>query len=279
MFRRLVYAVFVLVLSCFSVAADPVVLQFSGRVDGSGVAAVDATSATWTNYYYGTPDALTLNGLAWDPQTNPTLDASGSPLLPTDLSGYRANVTKSSGRDSVAAEIIGNQLLVYVDDTPNGDDLYQFAVTLTPQPPPPATPTVQLHLQGRFDGSDRIVIDQSGATLDHLQWANPTDLTLNGVAWDATSDPTLPNSGATEFLSAPVLFSSAEFAKNAGRDLASYEVFDNRVELIFADSPVGDDFYDVTLTFATVPEPASISLAALAMATIVLVTTRRQRKR
>jgi hypothetical protein len=185
------------------------------------------------------------------------LDASGSPLLPTSLSGYRANVVKTSGRDSVAAEIVGDQLLVHVADTPNGDDLYTFQVVLSERPVPPP-PTVELRLQGFFDGSDRIVIDNTGATLQHLHWSPPAALSLNGVAWNASSDPHLPNSGVATFLPTPVLFGSGLFTKNAGRDLASYEIFDDRIELSFADAPVGAGFYDVTLRFAVVPEPSSL---------------------
>ncbi len=268
--RAHVYVWFIACLAlCSAASAAPVIVNFSGRVDGSGTAAVGTLAAAWSNYYFDTPSSLTINGLSWNPQVQPVLDASGSPLLPATLSGYRANVVRTAGRDSVAAEIVGNQLLVHVDDTPNGDDLYEFQVVLTERPATPP-PTVELRLQGMFDGSDRIVIDNAGATLQHLHWAPPTQLSLNGVAWDASLHPQLPNSGATEFLSTPVLFGSAQFTKNAGRDLASYEIFDDRIELIFADAPAGDGLYDVTLRFAAVPEPGSLALAGLAAVVLVL---------
>lgn len=248
---------------CSIASAEPVVLNFSGRVDGSGTATISALSAVWSNHYYSTPNALTLNGFAWNPWTQPALDASGSPLLPASLSGYRANVVRTSGRDSIAAEIVGDQLLVHVCDTPIGDDLYAFQVVLSEQPTPPP-PTVELRLQGFFDGSDRIVIDNSGATLQHLHWSPPAALSLNGVAWNASSTPYLPNSGAGTFLPTPVLFGSGLFTKNAGRDLASYEIFEDRVEMIFADAPGGAGFYDVTLRFAAVPEPSSLVSGGMA---------------
>ncbi|HEY4311935.1 MAG TPA: hypothetical protein VGN12_20980 [Pirellulales bacterium] len=268
MHRVLLPSVASLVLLANLSSADTVTLTFSGRIDGSDTIDVTPTQATWDHTYFGFPTGVDFDGQSWDPQTNTTLSDAGSPFIPSDLSDYRANVVQTAGRDQVAAEIDGNDLQIHLADTPNGDDLYTFQVVLTKEPPRVPTTQTLLHVQGTIDGSDRVVITNTGATLDHYFWGTPTSMSLNGVAWDPSVQPTLSNSGATTFLPNTVDLSSATFVKNEGRDLASFEVFNDHVDLIFADNPLGSSNYDVTLSFSSpVPEPGTAALAVSAILT------------
>ena len=63
-------------------------ITVSGSVDGSGVMEVDANSPSWTNVSFGTPTDLLVNGNAWNPSAQPTLDIGGTPLVPSDLNDY-----------------------------------------------------------------------------------------------------------------------------------------------------------------------------------------------
>ena len=151
-----------------------------------------------------------------------------------------------------------HQVLIHFDDTPNGADNYQVQVGFTPKPAPIISPAATLHIVATIDGSDVLQISNSGATWIHKYWNNPSNVSLNGIAWDTVDDPTLPNSGATAFLPADVDLSTVVFTKSAGRDTATYEVFPNYIDVFFADNPVGSDVYDVTLNFGSVPEPSSL---------------------
>jgi hypothetical protein len=243
-----------------ALAAEPIELTFSGRVDGYGTIRVAPREAEWKNYAYATPTEVKLNGHVWNPAENSKFKLEEGPaLVPASLRRMRANIIRTSGRDSIAAEIQNNRLLIHVDDTIPGDDLYEFKVVLTPQPLRPKTETVSLRLRGRFDGSDRVVIGNSAASLLHLQWGPPQELKLNDLTWDPLGQPTLVNDGATRYLPADVDYGSVKFTKHAGRGLASYEVFDERVEIIIADNDLGDDLYDVTLEFQKLPAKAEKS--------------------
>ena len=256
---------------CRFATAQTVTIPFSGEIDGSDTIDVTPTQAVWTTNYFGTPNSVNFAGQAWDPQLQSTLTPAAAPFIPSDLTDYRVNVVQTAGRDQVAAETSGNDLLIHVDDTPNGADQYNFQVVLTKEPPKIPTTQTLLHIHGTFDGSDRIVITNSGATLEHYFWGYPTNLTLNGVPWDPTTQPTLPNSGATTFLPSEIDLTSATFMKNEGRDLASFEVFNDHVDVVFADSPVGASDYDVTLFFSTpAPEPYSCVLFASALTPTIL---------
>jgi hypothetical protein len=276
--RRCAWQLAALLCLCWSRAgADAITIPFSGRIDGSDTIDVSPAQAVWTHTYFAFPGTVDFDGLSWTPQTQSTLAAPGTPFIPNDLTDYRVNVVQTSGRDQVAAEIDGNDLLVHMADTPNGDDQYSFQVVLTKEPQKATTVQTLLHLHGTIDGSDRIIITNTGATLEHYFWGLPTSLSLNGVAWDPSTQATLPNSGATTFLPNLVDLSSATFVKNAGRDLASFEVFDNRVELVFADNPVGSDDYDVTLSFSSpLPEPASLVLAATGCVGLAMYVARQR---
>lgn len=163
--------------------------------------------------------------------------------------GYAVRVLRLAGRDVQTAQVQGNSLSMKFDDTPNGSDFYQFNVALIPEVPGPASTPAALHVTATIDGSDKLTISPTGAIYTHQFWSPASSLTLNGIQWDPSSAPTLPNSGSTQFLPAGVSMQNATLQQNAGRDIAGIDTRGNQLDLYFADNPLGAGPYDVTLTF------------------------------
>jgi hypothetical protein len=241
--------------SCGICLADPPSFTVSGSIDGSGVMPVNPDSVSWDNLYFQTPTALNVNGTAWDPATNPSMDISG-PLVPSDPQDYFVSTDQISGRGIANAQIVNDQVMVFYADTPNGSDNYQIQVSFTPKPPPVPSPSATIQISGMIDGTDVVQITNAGATWIHEDRNAPTDVTLNGIPWDTVDDPTLPNSGATTFLPAGVDLSTVQFTKDEGRDTATYQLFSNSIDVYFGDNPSGSSQYSATLAFGSVPEPA-----------------------
>jgi len=243
-------------------AADAYLFSFSGTIDGSDTVTITGDQAQWQHSYWDYPTGVTLNGQAWQPQSNPTLTLN-SPALPASLSGYAVQVLRLSGRDVQTAQIQGNSLVMKFDDTPNGSDLYQYNVALIPEVAAPASTAATLHVTATIDGSDKLTITPTGAAWSHQFWGQPSNVTLNGVQWDPSAAPTLPNSGATQFLPAGVSMQNVTMQQNAGRDVAGLDTRGNQVDLYFADNPLGAGPYDVTLTFPgsplAAPSPGDIN--------------------
>ena len=232
----------------FTAGAAPQTLTISGAVDGSGVMQVNPTSVSWTNTFGVTPTSMLVNGQSWNPSADPSASMTGH-LVPNDLTNYQVHTQVVSGRDIANAQIVNNQLMVFFADTPNGQDNYQIQVSFTPKPQPIASAPATIHIVATIDGSDVLHITNTTAIWTHGSWGSPKNVSLNGIAWDTVTQPTLPNSGATTFLPAGVDLSTVQLTKNSGRDTATYQIFSNSLDVYFGDNQLGVSTYDVTLTF------------------------------
>ena len=268
MWSFVVMAGMLAVCDCSNCWAD-YTFDFSGQIDGSDTIRIEADRAVWSHLYWGWPSSVSLNGVSWQPSLDQELLFEGAALIPSDLENYTASVSVSSGRDVAVAEIKDDHLLIHLDDTPNGSDLYSFQVSLAEKTASTPTTATTLHVQANIDGSDRVCITNTEATLVHGYWSVPNSLSLNGISWNPSVDLTLANSGSTQFLQGDIDWSSARLTRNAGRDLATFEVFDDRIELVFADNPLGGDFYDVTIAFGAVPEPSVTVLVFSAVGLVI----------
>ena len=232
-------------------AAENYTLQFSGEIDGSEIIHITPYEAEWEHLYWGWPiGPVSLNGLEWTPPDDNTLDFSEA-VIPDDLTDWAISITRNSARDAVVAEKNGTELSIYINDTPSGSNWYDFEVVLSPSPHINKTPTHELNITGTIDGSGILHITRESATWEYRAWAWPHDITMDGVSWDPQVQPTIPNSGASQFLPLNADLSTATMVKNGGRDLAAMELLDNEVLVYFADNPNGADFYDVTLSFVS----------------------------
>jgi hypothetical protein len=158
-------------------AGAPPVITISGTIDGSGVMTVNPTSVAWKNTQWGTPTALKVNGTAWNPSKQQTLDVAG-PLLPENLTDYFVS-TKNSGRDLANAEIVDGKLLIFFADTPDGGANYDVQVSFRRKPAPTNTPSATVHITAKIDGSDILRISTQGATWITKQWSGPANVQIN----------------------------------------------------------------------------------------------------
>jgi hypothetical protein len=254
--RSALYTPTFFLFACVANAATPVI-TVSGNVDASNVMTINPASVSWThNTGIGTTSLL-VNGTSWNPTAQPNLNLPG-PLLPDPLSNYFVNTTVISGREIANAQIVGNQVLFYIDDTASGADNYSAQITFTPKPAPQVSPSATLHITGNIDGSDFLSISNTSATWTHKAWGSPSNVELNDLSWDTVNEPTMLNQGSTTYLPAGVDLSTVVFTRNTGRDTATYQVFPDHLEVYFGDDQPGSSLYDVTLSFGSVPEPTAI---------------------
>lgn len=241
----------ILITSLFTPSAvigQGTVLQFDGPIDGSHILRLAPTQVTWDQIYWGIAEPIVVNGATWFPSQSPTLPLDG-PLFSGDLADYYVRTVKQFGRDTVAAEIESDHVLIYMTDTPHSWENYSFQVELLPRGPRPDTPLTALHIRVGIDGSDRIRISNREMQLFHTHWGLPTAVEVNGSSWNYLNQPTLPNLGSTKYLDDYIDFRSATIVRHEARDLAALEVTDNYVDLVFADNPDGGAYYDLSIIF------------------------------
>jgi hypothetical protein len=118
----------------------------------------------------------------------------------------------------------------------------------------PATAQGRLEISGTIDWTDKIVIRQDAATWQHL-FGNleVTQVRINGVLWQPSQNATLPNSGATRFLTNQVNFLAARMQLLEGRDTVVLQREHDQLTLSFADTPNGPSTYSLVITFPETP--------------------------
>ena len=231
------------------------VFRFSGKVDGSDFIKINHFGAFWNHVNWGWPDgAVTINGTQWNPQQKNYLTTVGlKPFLPEIYAMDTAELEITRGRDVVAMERTKDAVIIYLDDTPPGADIYEFNVHFHPAPlgatAKASSTAATLEVAGQIDGSDRIKVTASQAVWMHQAWSPPANVTLNGIPWDPMAEPTRKNEGTNRFLPAGVDFSTARIASRQGRDLATMWSDKDAVWIQFADNPNGADYYDIKITF------------------------------
>jgi hypothetical protein len=196
--KSVVFAIVVVAGCSLALAATPT-LSVSGSIDASNVMHINTGSVSWTHNTGVGPTALTVNGTPWNPTAQPTLNLP-PPLIPSPLSGYFVHTSVSSGASWPTRRSPAAKSCSFSTTPTNGADNYSAVVSFTAKPPPTLTPSATLHITGSIDGSDTLRITNASATWIHNAWDPPSNVMLNGMAWNTVSNPTLPNSGATTFL-------------------------------------------------------------------------------
>jgi hypothetical protein len=174
-------------------------------------------------------------------------------FLPESFSLESVDLDVIEGRDVVALERTNNGLIVYLDDTPNGPGDYEFNINFHPAGLKPAqarpSAVARLKIAAQVDGSDCIKITAREAVLEHKARLLPSNLSINGLAWDVSQATVLKNEGATTFLPDGVDFSTARILSRKGRDLATAWGEKDALWVRFADNPNGSDAYEIEIAF------------------------------
>lgn len=231
------------------------VFHFKGKVDGSDRILITHEGALWDHVNWGyPPEPISINGTQWNPARKNYLSSVGPmPFLPETFSLESVDLDVIKGRDVVALERTNNGLIVYLDDTPGGPGQYEFNINFHPAAPklPEARPSTvaRIKISALVDGSDCIKITAREAVLVHNAFRLPSNLSVNGVPWDATKETVLKNEGATRFLPDGVDFSTARIASRKGRDLATAWGEKDALWVCFADNPNGRDAYEIEIAF------------------------------
>ncbi len=231
------------------------IFHFIGRVDGSDSIKITHYGAFWNHVNWDWPQGpVMINGTQWNPQQKNYVTTLGLNIfLPVLFSLDTADLQVIQGRDVVAMERTPDALIVYLDDTPNGADTYEFnvhfhPVTLDSSVKAPS-PRAMLELAGSIDGSDRIKITATQAGWLHQAWSPPANVTLNGIPWDPTTEPVRKNEGTNQFLPTGIDLSTARIVSRRGRDLATMWTEKDALWIQFADNPNGADNYDIKISF------------------------------
>ncbi|HEX4644208.1 MAG TPA: hypothetical protein VH598_01220, partial [Verrucomicrobiae bacterium] len=100
------------------------------------------------------------------------------------------------------------------------------------------------HFKGTIDGSDKITITRDGALWEHVNWAWPGSVTVNGAQWDPSEKNYLTTTGAVKFLPESFSLDSADLKVIAARDVVTMERADNALIVYMDDVSNGADEYE-----------------------------------
>ena len=114
-------------LSEDSVAAQPKLVRISGDIDGSGRIVCTRDKLCYVHMHWGRPNSMMFDGEPW---TN--LDVT--PPAWSDYS-HRLDLTKSwivkrVGRDTIALENTPDGFNLYLNDSPNGSQVYEVTIAI-----------------------------------------------------------------------------------------------------------------------------------------------------
>jgi len=117
-----------------------------------------------------------------------------------------------------------------------------------------------IDFQGQIDGSDRIEVYPTQANWTHNLWKWPSEIYLNGVAWDpnAARDLYMP-----DLIPADISRYSARVDLRNGRDVAVAEIREDHLLIHLCDTLGGSDFYDFQVVLTEKPDPTPSPFADL----------------
>lgn len=113
----------------------------------------------------------------------------------------------------------------------------------------PAQADAVFHFKGTIDGSDKITITRDGALWEHVNWAWPGPVTVNGAQWDPSEKNYLTTTGAAKFLPESFSLDSADLKVIAARDEVTMERADNALVVYMDDVSNGADDYEFEVRF------------------------------
>ncbi|HEX7654184.1 MAG TPA: hypothetical protein VF607_11810, partial [Verrucomicrobiae bacterium] len=94
------------------------------------------------------------------------------------------------------------------------------------------------HFQGEVDGSDRILIQHTGARWEHVNWRWPEgEVRVNGTAWNPSEINYLTTTGAVPFLPREFDLKSARLEILQARDQVALDCTNSAVIVAMDDTP------------------------------------------
>jgi hypothetical protein len=230
-----------------------IVLDIKANIDGSDVLHLSQNGANWEHRLFSWPTDVSVNGIAWDPASQPQLTKTG--LDDADFS--TAKVLERSGRDLIAVETHADGLDIAFDDGPPGADVYEVKIAMDHKgtAPPATTPTgepIYVDVSADVDGSDVMTISADGARWNHREARWATNIKVNDQSWDPQSAPlfTSPDISAADL-------NSAKVEERSGRGVILVEKNPQSVTIYFADGKPGAGPYHVKLRFNRKPTSAT----------------------
>jgi hypothetical protein len=106
-----------------------------------------------------------------------------------------------------------------------------------------------LTLTARMDGSGVFTFTDGGLAYEHKHWRRPTDVALNGRAWETLEETPEEWAG----LRGKLDLSEAWIVKRSGRDIIGLEKTAKGFMIFIADSPNDADDYEVTIAIPLKP--------------------------
>lgn len=132
-------AVICLVLATFglnaqSVAAGDradkaVTLHIVADIDGSDRLQISEQETLWIHRHWAWPAHVTINDIAWQPQSSPALaEKHHRSLLKMPVDFSSARMTVHQGRDTAVLETFSDHIVIHLVDSPNGRSTYELTV-------------------------------------------------------------------------------------------------------------------------------------------------------
>ena len=219
-------------------------IEMLGMIDGTDQVVIRQEGAVW-GHVFGDLEAtqVQVNGVGWSPSVSATLENAGETMFLTNrVNWLAARLEVLEGRDTVVLQRGWDHIRLSFADTPEGPANYHVVVNF------PESPT--LLVEAEIDGSDELRVSFAGAEWEHRHWGPPLgNVRLNGVEWDVSANPVLPNAGERAFLSDPVNFANAVVLEQSGRDLLTVQAAEDGVTINFADNPLGAGSYRALIAF------------------------------
>lgn len=110
-----------------TIDAQPKLVRISGDIDGSGRIVCSRDKLCYVHMHWGRPNKMMFDGEAWaNLDVTPPAWSDYSPRL--DLT--KAWIVKRVGRDTIALESTPDGFNLYLNDSPNGSQVYEVTIAI-----------------------------------------------------------------------------------------------------------------------------------------------------
>jgi hypothetical protein len=154
----------------------------------------------------------------------------------------------NTARGVLTMKVDGNPIIRTATFVRGGDR--QIANWLADQQSTAPTDPVILDIKATIDGSDQLTINSNGAVWTHNDFQWPMDITVNGIPWDAHTQPALTDVGLRD-----VNFSTCQVLSRKARDSIDMKATPDGITITFNDdATAGFAPYEIRLSLARGPK-------------------------